>query len=80
MTLGTMDILGDGAIRGIIVDGTTHGTGILGTTADGTVVGMEDGTADGMIRGTMEDGDMGRITFTTTTSSVREVAESILHV
>ena len=80
MTLGTMDILGDGAIHGITADGTIHGTGILGTTAVGTVAGMEAGTADGMIRGTMEDGDMARITFTTTTSSVRAVAESILRV
>ncbi len=80
MTLGTMDILGDGAIHGITADGTIHGTGILGITAVGTVAGMEAGTADGMIRGTMEDGDMARITFTTTTSSVRAVAESILRV
>ena len=75
MTLGTMDIHGVGAIRGITADGTIRGIGILGTTADGTVVGMEAGTADGMTRGTTEDGDMDRITFTTTTSSVRAAAE-----
>ena len=75
-----MDIHGVGAIRGITADGTTRGIGILGTIADGTVVGMEAGTADGMTRGITEDGDMDRITFTTTTSSVRAAAESILHV
>lgn len=75
MTLGTMNIRGVGAIRGITADGTAHGIGILGTTADGTVVGMEAGTANGMTRGTTEDGDMDRITFTTVTSSVRAAAE-----
>ena len=76
MTLGTMDILGDGAIRGITADGTTHGTGSLGTTADGTEAGM----ADGMIRGATVDGAMVQITSTTMISLVRAVAESILHV
>ena len=70
-TLGIMDIPGDGAVRGITADGTTHGTGTLGTIADGT--------ADGMIRGTTEDGAMVIITTTATTSSVREAAESIRH-
>ena len=72
-TLGIMDIPGDGAVRGITADGTTHGTGTLGTIADGT--------ADGMIRGTTEDGAMVIIIITTTatTSSVREAAESIRH-
>ena len=49
MTLGIMDIPGGGAIRGITADGTTLGTGILGTIADGTVAGMEAGTAAGMV-------------------------------
>lgn len=74
-TLGIMDIPGDGAVRGITADGTTHGTGTLGTIADG----MEAGTADGMIRGTTEDGATVIITTTATTSSVREAAESIRH-
>lgn len=82
-TLGIMDIPGDGAVRGITADGTTHGTGTLGTIADGTADGMEAGTeagtADGMIRGTTEDGAMVIITTTATTSSVREAAESIRH-
>ena len=78
-TLGIMDIPGDGAVRGITADGTTHGTGILGTIAAGTADGMEAGTADGMIRGTTEDGAMVIITTTATTSSVREAAESIRH-
>ena len=80
-TLGIMDIPGDGAVRGITADGTTHGTGTLGTIADGTADGMEAGTADGMIRGTTEDGAMVIIIITTTatTSSVREAAESIRH-
>lgn len=78
-TLGIMDIPGDGAVRGITADGTTHGTGTLGTIADGTADGMEAGTADGMIRGTTEDGAMVIITTTATTSSVREAAESIHH-
>ena len=73
--LGTMVILGDGAIRGITADGTTHGTGILGTVADGTVAGMADGMADGMIRGIMGDGVTDRITSMTVTSSVRAAAE-----
>ena len=80
-TLGIMDIPGYGAVRGITADGTTHGTGTLGTIADGTADGMEAGTADGMIRGTTEDGAMVIIIITTTatTSSVREAAESIRH-
>lgn len=82
-TLGIMDIPGYGAVRGITADGTTHGTGTLGTIADGTADGMEAGTADGMIRGTTEDGAMVIIiiiiTTTATTSSVREAAESIRH-
>ena len=78
-TLGIMDIPGDGAVRGITADGTTHGTGTLGTIADGTADGMEAGTADGMTRGATEDGAMVIITTTATTSSVREAAESIRH-
>lgn len=80
-TLGIMDIPGDGAVRGITADGTTHGTGTLGTIADGTADGMEAGTAAGTIRGTTEDGAMVIIIITTTatTSSVREAAESIRH-
>lgn len=78
-TLGIMDIPGYGAVRGITADGTTHGTGTLGTIADGTADGMEAGTADGMIRGTTEDGAMVIITTTAVTSSVREAAESIRH-
>lgn len=78
-TLGIMDIPGDGAVRGITADGTTHGTGTLGTIAAGTADGMEAGTADGMIRGTTEDGAMVIITTTATTSSVREAAESTRH-
>ena len=78
-TLGIMDIPGYGAVRGITADGTTLGTGTLGTIADGTADGMEAGTADGMIRGTTEDGAMVIITTTATTSSVREAAESIRH-
>ena len=75
-TLGIMDIPGDGAVRGITADGTTHGTGTLGTIADGTADGMEAGTADGMIRGTTEDGAMVIITTTATTSSVRAATGS----
>ena len=78
-TLGIMDIPGDGAVRGITADGTTHGTGTLGTIADGTADGMEAGTADGMTRGATEDGAMVIITTTATTSLVREAAESIRH-
>ena len=79
-TLGIMDIPGGGAIRGITADGTTLGTGILGTIADGTVAGMADGTADGMIRGTTEDGAMVIITTTTaTTSSVLAADGFTLH-
>lgn len=77
--LGTMDIHGDGAIRGITADGTTRGTGILGTTADGTEVGMVAGTADGMIRGTTADGATAIITTTTVTSSVRAADGFTLH-
>lgn len=80
-TLGIMDIPGDGAVRGITADGTTHGTGILGTIADGTADGMEAGTADGTIRGTTEDGAMVIITTTTaTTSSVLAADGFTLHV
>ena len=80
-TLGIMDIPGDGAVRGITADGTTHGTGTLGTIADGTADGMEAGTADGMIRGTTEDGAMVIITTTTaTTSSVLAADGFTLHV
>lgn len=78
-TLGIMDIPGYGAVRGITADGTTHGTGTLGTIADGTADGMEAGTADGMIRGTTEDGATVIITTTAVTSSAREAAESIRH-
>ncbi len=74
MTLGTMDIHGVGAIRGITADGTPHGTGILGTIAAGTV----DGMADGTIRGTTVDGAMA-IIITTTTSSALAADGSILH-
>lgn len=80
-TLGIMDIPGDGAVRGITADGTTHGTGTLGTIADGTADGMEAGTADGMIRGTTEDGAMVIIiTTTATTSSVLAADGFTLHV
>ena len=87
MTLGIMDIPGVGAIRGITADGTTRGTGILGTIADGTVAGMEAGmeagteagTADGTTRGTMEAGAMAIITTTTVTSSVRAADGFTLH-
>lgn len=75
-TLGIMDIPGDGAVRGITADGTTHGTGTLGTIADGTADGMEAGTADGMTRGATEDGAMVIITTTATTSLVREATGS----
>lgn len=78
-TLGTMDIHGAGAVRGITADGMTRGTGTLGTTAVGTADGMEAGTVDGMIRGTMEDGATVIITTTTMTSSDPEAAESIRH-
>lgn len=82
-TLGIMDIPGYGAVRGITADGTTHGTGTLGTiadgTADGTADGMEAGTADGMIRGTTEDGATAIITTTTVTSSVRAADGFTLH-
>ena len=74
--LGTMDIHGDGAIRGITADGMILGIGILGTTAVGTADGMEAGTADGMTRGVTEDGDMDRITFTTTTFLDQAAVES----
>ena len=77
--LGTMDIHGDGAIRGITADGTTRGTGILGTIADGTVAGMEAGTADGTTRGSMEAGATAIITTTTVTSSVRAADGFTLH-
>ena len=81
-TLGIMDIPGYGAVRGITADGTTHGTGTLGTIADGTADGMEAGTADGMIRGTTEDGAMVIIIITTTatTSSVLAADGFTLHV
>lgn len=79
-TLGIMDIPGYGAVRGITADGTTHGTGTLGTIADGTADGMEAGTADGMIRGTTEDGAMVIITTTATTSSVLAADGFTLHV
>ena len=79
MTRGIMDIPGDGAIRGITADGTTRGTGILGTIADGTVAGMEVGTEAGTIRGFTEAGAMVIITTTATTSSVREADGFTLH-
>ena len=66
MTLGIMDIPGVGAIRGITADGTTRGTGILGTIADGTVAGMEAGAT-------------AIITTTTVTSSVRAADGFTLH-
>ena len=75
MIHGSMVIPGHGATHGIAADGTTLGTGILGTIADGTVVGMEAGTADGPIRGIMGDGVTDRITSMTVTSSVRAAAE-----
>ena len=71
MTLGIMDIPGGGAIRG-----TTLGTGILGTIADGTVAGMEAGT----IRGITEAGATAIITTTTVTSSVLAADGFTLHV
>ncbi len=67
MTLGIMDIPGGGAIRGITADGTTLGTGILGTIADGTVAGMEAGAT-------------AIITTTTVTSSVLAADGFTLHV
>lgn len=87
MTLGIMVIPGVGAIRGITADGTTRGTGILGTIADGTVAGMEAGmeagteagTADGTTRGSMEGGATAIITTTTVTSSVRAADGFTLH-
>ena len=79
-TLGIMDIPGDGAVRGITADGTTHGTGTLGTIADGTADGMEAGTADGTIRGTTEAGATAIITTTTVTSSVLAADGFTLHV
>ena len=71
MTLGTMGIPGVGAVLGITADGTTRGTGILGTTADGMVAG----TVDGTTRGITEDGGTDRTTSMTVTSSVRAAAE-----
>ena len=79
-TLGIMDIPGDGAVRGITADGTTHGTGTLGTIADGTADGMEAGTADGTIRGITEAGATAIITTTTVTSSVLAADGFTLHV
>ncbi len=79
MTLGIMDIPGAGAIRGITADGTTRGIGILGTIADGTVAGMEAGTADGTIRGITEAGATAIITTTTVTSSARVADGFTLH-
>ena len=79
MTLGIMDIPGAGAIRGITADGTTRGIGILGTIADGTVAGMEAGTAAGTIRGITEAGATAIITTTTVTSSVRAADGFTLH-
>ena len=76
MTLGIMDIPGGGAIRGITADGTTLGTGILGTIADG----MEAGTAAGTIRGITEAGATAIITTTTVTSSVLAADGFTLHV
>ena len=72
MTLGIMDIPGGGAIRGITADGTTLGTGILGTIADGT--------AAGTIRGITEAGATDIITTTTVTSSVLAADGFTLHV
>ena len=66
-TLGIMDIPGYGAVRGITADGTTHGTGTLGTTADGTADGMEAGAT-------------AIITTTTVTSSVLAADGFTLHV
>ena len=88
MTLGIMDIPGGGAIRGITADGTTLGTGILGTIADGTVAGTvagmeagtEAGTAAGTIRGITEAGATAIITTTTVTSSVLAADGFTLHV
>ena len=79
-TLGIMDIPGDGAIRGITADGTTLGTGTLGTIADGTADGMEAGTAAGTIRGITEAGATAIITTTTVTSSVLAADGFTLHV
>ena len=75
MTLGIMDIPGGGAIRGITADGTTLGTGILGTVA-----GMEAGTAAGTIRGITEAGATAIITTTAVTSSVLAADGFTLHV
>lgn len=79
-TLGIMDIPGDGAVRGITADGTTLGTGILGTIADGTAAGMEAGTAAGTIRGITEAGATAIITTTAVTSSVLAADGFTLHV
>ena len=79
-TLGIMDIPGYGAVRGITADGTTHGTGTLGTIADGMEAGMEAGTAAGTIRGITEAGATAIITTTTVTSSVLAADGFTLHV
>lgn len=75
MTHGTMAIPGDGAILGTIADGTTRGTGILGTMEAGMVAGTEVGTT----HGTTADGVMSIIITTATTSSVQAADGSILH-
>jgi len=78
--LGTMDIHGDGAIRGITADGMILGTGILGTTAVGTADGMEVGTADGTTHGTTAAGvTVTIITITTMTFSGQAADESTHH-
>ena len=79
-TLGIMDIPGDGAVRGITADGTTHGTGTLAPIAAGTAAGMEAGTAAGPIRGITEAGATAIITTTTVTSSVLAADGFTLHV
>lgn len=68
-TRGTSDTHGHGATA----DGTIHGTGILGTIADGTVDGTADGMVDGTIHGITEDGGM-VLTITTTDSSPKAAA------
>ena len=78
-TLGIMDIPGDGAIRGITADGTTLGTGILGTIADGTVENIWRNQA-GTIRGITEAGATAIITTTTVISSVLAADGFTLHV
>lgn len=79
-TLGISDSRGAGEALGTTEDGTIRGIGILGTIADGTVAGMEAGTAAGTIRGITEAGATAIITTTTVTSSVLAADGFTLHV